>query len=141
MPTPEEKAREIIDQLLVSAGWTIQDHAEANLDVAGGVAIREFPLGYGFGEADYMLFADGRALGAVEAKKEGSTLTGFEGQTKKYSEGIPDGLPAPIRPLPFLYQSTGVESRFTSLLEPDAASRSVFCFHTPAALSRWLMRN
>ncbi|HEV2462251.1 MAG TPA: hypothetical protein VGT04_00470 [Acidobacteriaceae bacterium] len=81
MPTPEEKARQIIDQLLTSAGWTIQDRAEANLDVAGGVAIREFPLGYGFGEADYMLIADGRALGAVEAKKEGSTLTGFEGQT------------------------------------------------------------
>jgi type I restriction enzyme R subunit len=54
-----------------------------------------------------MLFANGRAVGAVEAKKEGSTLTGFEGQTKKYSEGIPDGLPVPIRPLPFLYQSTG----------------------------------
>ena len=138
LATPEEKAREIIDQLLVSAGWTIQDRSEANLDAALGVAIREFSLGHGYGEADYLLFAKGQAVGAVEAKKEGSTLTGFEGQTKKYSEGIPDGLPAPIRPLPFLYQSTGVETRFTNLLEPDAASRQVFCFHTPEALSRWL---
>jgi type I restriction enzyme R subunit len=138
LATPEEKARQTIDQLLTSAGWTIQDRAEANLDAAPGVAIREFSLGHGFGEADYMLFANGRAVGAVEAKKEGSTLTGFEGQTKKYGEGIPDGLPAPIRPLPFLYQSTGTETRFTNLLEPDAASRQVFCFHTPGALSQWL---
>lgn len=138
MATPEEKARIIIDQLLTSAGWTVQDRTEANLDAATGVAIREFSLGYGYGEADYMLFANGRAVGAVEAKKEGSTLTGFEGQTRKYREGIPDGLPAPIRPLPFLYQSTATETRFTNLLEPYAASRQVFCFHTPEVLSRWL---
>jgi type I restriction enzyme R subunit len=138
LATPEEKARQIIDQLLTSAGWTIQDRAEANLEAAPGVAIREFSLGHGFGEADYMLFANGRAVGAVEAKKEGSTLIGFEGQTRKYGEGIPDGLPAPVRPLPFLYQSAGAETRFTNLLEPDAASRQVFCFHTPQALSRWL---
>jgi type I restriction enzyme, R subunit len=29
-------------------------------------------------------------------------------------------------PLPFQYQSTGVETRFTNLLEPDARSRRVF---------------
>jgi type I site-specific restriction endonuclease len=53
-----------------------------------GIAIREFPMKPGFGEADYLLYVDGQALGVVEAKKEGSTLTGFEGQTAKYSEGF-----------------------------------------------------
>ncbi len=136
--TPEEKARQTIDGLLLASGWTVQNRTDANIDAAPGVAIREFALGHGYGEADYLLFVDGVAAGVIEAKKEGSTLTGVEIQTKKYSEGIPEALPAPFRPLPFCYQSTGVETRFTNLLEPDASSRPVFCFHTPETLSRWL---
>ncbi|MGB6130656.1 MAG: DEAD/DEAH box helicase family protein [Acidobacteriaceae bacterium] len=136
--TPEQKARETIDNLLNLAGWIVQDRDQANIDAGPGVAIREFSLGQGFGEADYLLFVTGQAAGAIEAKKEGSTLIGFEKQTQKYSEGIPEAIPAPIRPLPFCYESTGVETRFTNLLEPDAASRPIFAFHTPAQLSRWL---
>jgi type I restriction enzyme R subunit len=135
--TPEEKARQIIDGLLQQAGWIVQDRRSANIDAGPGVAVREFSLGR-YGEADYLLFVNGKAVGAIEAKKEGSTLTGFERQTQKYSEGVPDALPAPIRPLPFCYESTGKETHFTNLLEPDAAARSVFSFHTPATLSRWL---
>ena len=136
--TPEEKARQTIDGLLEQAAWIVQDRDQANIDAGPGVAIREFSLGHGYGEADYLLFVNGQAAGAIEAKKEGSTLIGFERQTQKYSEGIPEAIPAPIRPLPFCYESTGVETRFTNLLEPDAASRPVFAFHTPAMLSRWL---
>jgi type I restriction enzyme R subunit len=57
--TPEEQARESIDGMLSAAGWLIQDRADANIDAGRGVAIREFALGRGFGEADYLLFADG----------------------------------------------------------------------------------
>jgi type I restriction enzyme, R subunit len=136
--TPEEKARQTIDALLQQAGWTVQNRTDANIDAARGVAIREFSLGHGFGEADYLLFVDGKAAGVIEAKKEGTALIGVEIQTQKYSEGIPDALPAPFRPLPFCYQSTGVETRFTNLLEPEASSRGVFSFHTPATLALWL---
>jgi len=94
--TPEEKAREIIDGMLIAAGWIIQNRADANIDAGPGVAIREFSLAHGFGEADYLLFANGQAVGVVEAKKEGSTLTGFEPQTQKYSEGIPEQLPVDL---------------------------------------------
>src|SRR6185437_9106930 len=136
--TPEERARQTIDGLLSQAGWIVQDRWQANIDAARGVAVREFSLGHGYGEADYLLFVDGQAVGVVEAKKEGTALVGVEIQTQKYSEGIPEALPSPVRPLPFCYQSSGVETRFTNLLEPDAASRLVFAFHTPATLSRWL---
>ena len=124
--------------MLSAAGWLIQDRADANIDAGPGVAIREFSLAHGFGEADYLLFVNGQAAGVIEAKKEGSTLIGFEIQTQKYSEGIPEALPAPRRPLPFLYQSTGIETRFTNLLEPNASSRTVFSFHRPETLAEWL---
>src|SRR6202158_829538 len=136
--SPEARARKNIDQLLTTAGWVVQSRDEVNLAAGRGIAIREFPMKPGFGEADYLLYVDGQALGVVEAKKEGSTLTGFEGQTAKYSEGLPDSLPAPQRPLPFGYQSTGIETRFTNLLEPDAASRNVFSFHRPETLPAWV---
>jgi len=61
--------------------------------------VREFPLKYG--EADYLLFVEGEAVGAVEAKHEGTTLTGVEVQSEKYSVGLPGHLPARVRPLPF----------------------------------------
>ena len=137
-PNPEEKAREGIDRLLRGAGWQVQDRQEANLDAGRGVAIREFPMKSGHGEADYLLFVDSVAAGVVEAKKVGDTLTGVEVQTEKYSEGLPDNLKAYRRPLPFLYQSTGEETRFTNLLEPSARSRRVFSFHRPETLAEWL---
>ena len=136
--TPEELARETIDGMLEAAGWLIQNRADANIDAGPGVAIREFSLAHGFGEADYLLFVNGQAAGVIEAKKEGTTLIGVEIQTQKYSEGIPESLPAPRRPIPFLYQSTGIETRFTNLLEPNASSRGVFSFHRPETLSQWL---
>jgi type I site-specific restriction endonuclease len=78
--TPEEKAREAIDVLLGSAGWNIQDRMELNLGAGWGVAVREFPLQVGF--ADYMLFVDRYAVGVIEAKPEGTTLSGVSEQTK-----------------------------------------------------------
>ena len=70
---PEEKARQRIDQLLVDAGWSVQDHKDLNLGLSLGVAVREFPVTTGF--ADYLLFVDRKAAGVIEAKAEGTTLS------------------------------------------------------------------
>jgi type I restriction enzyme R subunit len=135
---PEDLAREKIDAMLGAAGWEVQDAKQANLQAARGVAVRYFPLASGFGEADYLLFVDGKAAGVVEAKKAGQTLTGVELQSQKYSEGMPATLPAAIRPLPFLYESTGEETRFTNRLDPMPRSRRVFHFHRPETIAAWL---
>ena len=129
--TSENHAREKIDQLLTQAGWFVQDVKDTNIYAGKGVAIREFPLKQGHGFADYLLYVDGRAAGVIEAKKTGTTLTGVETQSDKYAKGLPDGLPAWTRPLPFCYQSTGDETRFTNNLDPEPRSRQVFAFHKP----------
>ena len=141
MPTPEDKAREKIDAALNKAGWKVQDYKNANLQAGRGVALRNFPLASGHGFADYLLYVDGKAAGVVEAKKEGFPLVGVEVQAVKYSEGLPPALPAYIRPLPFLYQSTGIETRFTNGLDPEPRSRNVFSFHCPSTLSGWIARD
>ena len=136
--TPEAKARINIDRLLEQAGWAVQDLATLNVHASRGVAVREFPLRSGHGFADYLLYVDGKAAGVVEAKPEGHTLTGVEAQSEKYGDGLPDTLPYYVRPLPFLYESTGVETRFANGLDPQPRSRNVFSFHTPETLAGWL---
>jgi type I restriction enzyme R subunit len=136
--TPEKAARRRIDEALDAAGWKVQDVGGANIHAGRGVAIREFKLNPGHGYADYLLYVDGKAVGVIEAKREGETLVGVEVQTEKYSTGLPDGLPAPHRRLPFLYQSTGIETRFTNAFDPSPRSRELFAFHKPETLAGWL---
>lgn len=132
--TPEEKARKRIDEQLDQCGWVVQYYADVNISARLGVAVREFPLKTG--EADYMLYADGQAVGVLEAKPEGHTLSGVETQSAKYLEGLPPNFPAHQLPLPFAYESTGTVTQFTNRLEEDARSREVFTFHRPEELLR-----
>ena len=105
-----------------------------NISAGLGVAVREFPLKSG--DADYLLYADCKAVGVIEAKPEGHNLTGVETQSGKYMAGLPDNLPHYRLPLPFAYESTGTVTHFTNALEPDARSREVFTFHRPEELIR-----
>jgi type I restriction enzyme R subunit len=138
MKTPEDEARERIDAHLDDAGWQVQDRDSMNLQAGRGIAVREFPLVRGHGFADYLLYVNGKAAEVIEAKKEGETLMGVEVQSEKYSEGVPSTVPAHFRPLPFLYQSTGIETRFTNAFDPAPRSRRVFSFHRPETLAAWL---
>jgi type I restriction enzyme R subunit len=63
--TPEQKARRAIDANLTAAGWRVQDRGELDLTAGRGIAVRELPLKAGFGIADYLLYLDRQAVGAV----------------------------------------------------------------------------
>ncbi|MYE64784.1 MAG: restriction endonuclease subunit R [Acidimicrobiaceae bacterium] len=127
-----------IDEQLAACGWVVQDYKHAAVAAAQGVAVREVPTDAG--PADYVLFVDRQAVGVIEAKKAGSTLTGVEPQTRKYQVSSPDWLPAfeVDGALPFGYESTGAETRFTCGLDPVPASRRVFTFHRPEMLAHWV---
>ena len=107
-----------------------------------GVAVREFPLKWKegteikSGSADYLLYADGWAIGVVEAKPAGHTLEGVVVQSKRYTEGLDERVPARYRPLPFAYESTGEVTQFTNGLDPHPRSREIFTFHRPEELLR-----
>lgn len=140
--SPEQEARAEIDAQLTAAGWDVQDYRDIHIHSHLGVAVREYPLEWeedgepkrGF--ADYLLYVDGRALGVVEAKPAGHTLQGVVTQSKKYTEGLDELVPAWKRPLPFAYDSTGKVTQFTNGLDPDPRSREVFTFHRPEELHR-----
>jgi type I restriction enzyme R subunit len=141
-PSPEREARQNIDAALEAAGWAIQDRDTMNLAAAPGVAVREFKMAKGHGFADYLLFVNGKAVGALEAKPAGYRLANVELQAGKYATGLPDGLNPPVNPLPFLYLSTGVETRFINGLDPDPKTRAISAnlshIHRPETLAEWI---
>src|SRR5437899_9809667 len=135
MQSPEELAREKIDKLLAECGWIIQNRSNINLSAARGIALREGLLKSG--EADYLLFADEKIIGTVEAKPEGYTLIGVEEQSGNYGKGVLENHPKWHDPLPFAYESTGTETRFTNRLDAVPTSRNIFAFHRPETLVEW----
>ncbi|MHA1286549.1 MAG: type I restriction endonuclease subunit R [Candidatus Thorarchaeota archaeon] len=133
---PEEEARVEIDRMLAKAGWVVQDYKDINLGAARGVAVREFPTKAG--PADYLLFVEREATGVVEAKPVGTTLSGVSEQTDKYLRDFPSDYPHVGDPLPFAYESTGVETYFRNLRDPEPRSRLIYTFHRPETLRKWI---
>ncbi|MGL4321705.1 MAG: DEAD/DEAH box helicase family protein, partial [Paracoccaceae bacterium] len=133
---PEQIARDQIDKRLLAAGWLVQDKSSLNPNAALGVAVREYPTDTG--PADYVLFVDGRAVGVVEAKPDswGERLTTVEEQSSGYASAKLKWV-SNAEPLPFLYESTAVVTRFTDGRDPSPRSREVFTFHRPDTLKAW----
>jgi type I restriction enzyme R subunit len=134
---PEQKARDNIDALLRQAGWVIQSAKKIDLNAGLGQAVREYQTD--IGPADYVLFVDKKAIGVIEAKRveEGQRLTAHEAQTESYAAATLKWIKNK-EPLPFLYQSTGIITRFTDGRDPKPRSREVFCFHRPETLKEWM---
>jgi len=136
----EQRARALIDLQLAAAGWAVQRRAEMNLFAGSGVAVREVVMASGHGRADYLLYVDQRAVGVIEAKPEGTPLTGVEWQSAMYA----NGLPAEVRlkalthdgRLPFVFEASGSETHFTNGYDPDARARPLFAFPQPERLAR-----
>ncbi len=135
--TPETKARQLIDDKLIAAGWLIQDVKRLNLGAAPGVVVREYPTDTG--PADYVLFVNREAVGVIEAKRDesGENITAIESQTERYATA---SLKWRLQktPLPFLFESTGEIIRFTDGRDPAPRSREIFYFYRPEQLAKWL---
>jgi len=132
---PEQIARDNIDKMLNAAGWVVQSKNKVDLSAAKGVAVREYQTDVG--PADYVLFVDRKPVGVIEAKREeqGDKLTVAEDQSRDYAESKLKYLNND--PLPFVYESTGVLTRFTDYRDPKPRSRPVFHFHRPETLLEW----
>lgn len=133
--TPEQRARQQIDVQLTASGWIIQDYKSLNLGAARGIAVREVPLKSG--TCDYLLLVDRNPVGVIEAKREGTLLSGVAEQSQHYGANLPDFFHVPAKGLPFYYESTGVETQFRDARDPHPRSRRIFSFHQPGTLAEW----
>lgn len=136
---PEQRARDLIDKMLIDSGWVIQDYKKMNLTAGTGVAVREYQTAEG--PADYVLFVEGKPCGIIEAKRkeEAERFALHELQTEGYAK-------AKLRllnndPLRFTYLSTGEKTDFIDYHDPKPRSREVFSFHRPETLQMWIREN
>ncbi len=136
----EQRARVLINRQLVDAGWSVQDKKDLNLFASQGVACGEVVMKEGHGRADYLLYVDQKVVGVIEAKPEGTTLSGVEWQSAMYATG----LPAEVRlraltvdgRLPFVFEASGTETHVTNGYDPDARARRIFNFPKPTTLAK-----
>jgi type I restriction enzyme, R subunit len=125
-----------IDGQLAEAGWLVQSREQMNRSAGLGVAVREF--GTASGPVDYALFVGGTLCGVVEAKPEGTTLSGFSDQAARYMGSVPEHLVRRDGQVRFEYVASGIEILFRDHADPAPRSRRVFFFHRPETLRRWL---
>lgn len=139
---PEERARVLIDEQLIQAGWAVQDRKEIDLVNHVGVAVRETILKNASGRADYLLYVNRKIVGVIEAKPSGVTLTEVQWQSHRYSQGL-DETQSRIAvlhhgELPFIYEASGTETHFTNLYELEPRARRVFNIQRPETLARFI---
>lgn len=129
--TPEQKTRRDIDKKLRECGWSVQNYRSYNPSESLGIAVREYPTDTG--PVDYALFVDRKPMGVIEAKKDGAVLSNHEEQTEDYAKSkfkwqIGEDV------MPFVYEATSKEVRFTDLRDPRPRFRGLFAFHRPETL-------
>jgi type I restriction enzyme R subunit len=136
---PEQIARDQIDAKLAEAGWHVQEKDKIDFNAGQGIAVREYPTD--IGPADYLLFVDRFAIGVIEAKPEewGHKITTVEEQSEGYAAAKLKWLKN-HKPLPFVYESTGIITRFTDGRDPKPRSREVFTFNRPETVAEWISK-
>ena len=105
---PEERARIKIDAMFARSGWKVVPR-DAYSPLLSAVAIEEGLLKGGL-EADYLLFLDGKAIGVLEAKKQGTDLEAVAAtQAENYTHKVPAWVKVwfPHKPLPLVFLSDG----------------------------------
>ncbi|CAM3854728.1 type I restriction endonuclease subunit R [Aquirufa aurantiipilula] len=135
---PEQQARDNIDRQLLACGWLIQDKKTLNLVAGIGVAVREYSTNVG--PADYVLFVNQKPVGIIEAKREEEAVkfSTHESQIEDYAKAKLKLIDH--QPLPFLYLSTGVLTKFLDSRDPSPRFREVFTFHRPETMAKWLRK-
>lgn len=132
--TPEEKARQKIDQWLTDAGWKVVDREDYE-PTCTAVAIREGLL-KGNLEADYFLFINGKAVGVLEAKRE--DIEAFSNkvceQAVLYARSVPNIYQTYQKPLPFIFTSNGKDLYFCDFREQDSYFKQIMSIPTPHEL-------
>ena len=114
--TPEQKARVSSDKLMKKPGWYGFKSADANIHTAGVAPQHEFPHKARYSVANYMFCRFCKTVGVIDAEKDGNTLTDFDMQSARYTQG----LAAWRQHLPFCYESNGIETHLKQLLLNEA---------------------
>jgi len=157
----EADTRELIDDQLRDAGWTVDTRTltyakGARPQKGKNLAIAEWPTANG--PADYVLFVGLMAVAAIEAKRKNIDVSASLQQAKRYSRGfkisgeqIDNGGPWAEFKLPFAFSSNGRPylrqlatksgTWFCDLRRPENLGRVLDGWYTPEGLTALLKQD
>lgn len=130
----ETTRKKWIDEKLKKSGWETLVRYEEGMDTSSlhKVAVEEYMTATG--PADYALFANGKLVAFVEAKKISLGPQNVLQQAQRYIKGAEqDGIN-----VPFIYSTNGEVIWFQDLRLANSRSRQVQEFHTPKSLIEYL---
>lgn len=140
----EARARVLIDQQLIQAGWRVQKRRDLNLLAGLGIAVEEVHMKTDHGRVDYLLYVDRKVVGVIEAKPMGTPLAGVQWQSAMYASGLPVEVRLAAQAkdgrLPFVFEASGTETYFTNGYDPDPRARKLFNVPRPETLAK-IMRD
>ncbi len=136
--TPEEKARVLIDQMFVDAGWKVVSRDEYSADLSAA-AIEEGLL-KGGKEADYLLFINGKAVGVLEAKRGEIDVSSLKviSQAEEYTQKLTKYYRFYSNPLPIVYTSNGKTTFYRDLRNAEEEYIQTNCIHSPKEVCKIL---
>ncbi len=132
---PEEKARVLIDNKLIQAGWDIVTRNEYLPDSTS--AVKE-ALMRGNKESDYLLFVDNKAIAVVEAKREENLLgENVQNQAEEYAHKPRDWYGLWFKNLiPLVYITNGNTILFRNLRDSNTDYIQLKKMHSPKEMLR-----
>lgn len=135
--SPEDRAREKINDNLDTAGWTRINHTPTS--ETGYVEEYRFDSDE---RADYVLFILGDPFAVIEAKREKRAPNAALEQACRYARQIEtDTVYQGQYGVPFVFASNGEEIHFRDLREDAPTERELIAFHTPEGLKEILDTN
>jgi len=85
----EEQTRKIlIDEALSFVGWSVDPHGKPTEDVYPEYEVKFQPTASGLGYADYVLWADGKPIAVIEAKRTAKDSNIGRKQAALYADGL-----------------------------------------------------
>ena len=135
----EAQTRRVIDRMLAAAGWVVQDRPIPTSTPRGAVAVGRSPPSAG--APTTCCIVDAKLVGAIEAKREGTSLGGVDApdgwvrgraRRRAATRRLADAAAVPVR----------VDGRTDTSVHQHARPRRpparVFSFHRPETIARWM---
>ncbi len=135
MTSPEDQARQNIDQMLTKSGWAVRDQGDTHVSAYRGIALRNFTLKREHGFADYLLYVDGREAGVVEAKKEGIRSPELKSSRTSTPRGSRTDCPPGINR--FLFPTNPPVSKPALPTASTLVAKDRVLAHNPVGYSTW----
>lgn len=133
----EETRRQIIDHMLVSAGWDVAPDYESTDEVGKEVEVKDQPTNTGIGYADYVLWDDNhQPLAVIEAKKAALGADKGKEQARLYA----DGLEKQYGQRPVIFYTNGHETYIWDDIKAEVPRR-IFGFYSKESLQHCQWKN